>query len=330
MRKIFIHLQIGLILATLLLNQVTAQERTKIAQTGLQFLSVVSDARGAAIGDAVTGLEMKSSSLFFNPAGMANMTERIDLSISMNQWIADINYNAVSFAINPVKGKYGVFGATFLNVDYGEVIGTRWDDSDQGYIDTGDISPNAFAFGVGYSKALSDRFAVGGHVRWVKQELGSNVIDTLGTSVKNEVSPMSFDFGTLFKTGIKSLAFGMSVRNFSQEIKYEQEGFQLPLVFTMGVSANLVDFVNLGDMNQDVFISFDGTHFRSHPEQFKLGIDYRLMNILSLRGGYVYNNDVDDFTFGFGVSQFGFQIDYAYTPFDGFENVQRFTARFSF
>ena len=51
----------------------SAQNDQKLAQTGFQFLSVVSDARGAAMGEAMTSLQTSSSSLFFNPAGMAEM-----------------------------------------------------------------------------------------------------------------------------------------------------------------------------------------------------------------------------------------------------------------
>jgi len=34
----------------------------------------------------------------------------------------------------------------------------------------------------------------------------------------------------------------MSVQNFSQEVTYESEGFQLPMVFNIGVAMNVLDF----------------------------------------------------------------------------------------
>ena len=40
----------------------------KLAQTGMEFLSVGMDAMAAGIGDAVTTVNLKSGSLFFNPA----------------------------------------------------------------------------------------------------------------------------------------------------------------------------------------------------------------------------------------------------------------------
>lgn len=114
--------------------------------------------------------------------------------------------------------------------------------------------------------------------------------------------------------------------NFSQEIKFESEGFQLPLLFTFGVSANLFDLINLPQSNQEFMIAVDWTHPRSHPEQIKIGAEYKFMNLLSLRGGYVGGNDENKFTYGVGISSFGFAIDYSYTPFGVFGNVQQVTA----
>ena len=127
----------------------------------------------------------------------------------------------------------------------------------------------------------------------------------------------------------------MSIRNFSNEAKFEEESFQLPLLFTIGISANVFDFVDVGLDGQSFMLSLDATHPRSHPEQIKIGAEYQFMKILSLRGGYVSGNSEDSFTTGFGVSTAGLGItsfgtvefDYAYTPFGVFDNVQRFTAR---
>jgi len=318
------------------------QEYEKLAQSGFQFLSVVSDAHAAAMAEAMTSLEFGSGSLFFNPAGMADLKSLVDVSGSINQWIADIRHSTFSLAVSPFDGDYGVLGFSFQYVDYGDFYGTRVNTaSPQGYDDTGIFSLNALAFGVGYAKQLTDRFSVGGQVRWVHQDLGQSMIaqniraDSTNTRfadrviTDNELFPVVFDFGTQFKTGIESLVFGMSVRNFSTDYKYAEEGFQAPLVFTLGVSMNVLDLTEKLPFDQSLFVSVDASHHRDHPEQIKVGLDYKILNILSLRGGYVSSNDEDDFSFGVGVSQFGFSFDYAYTPFGVFDNVQRLTVRFA-
>ena len=325
----------------------SAQDNQKLAQTGFQFLSVVSDARATAMAEAMTSLPFASSSLFFNPAGMAEMPNLLDVSFSNNKWIADINHYTLSLAFKPFDGDYGVIGFTVQNVNYGDFYGTRVNTSSpQGYDDTGIFSLDALAIGVGYAKALNDRFSVGGQVRWVHQDLGNSYTainirqdpeDPTGTKrisdtsyVSNELFPLVFDFGTQFKTGIESLVFGMSVRNFSTEYKYAEEAFQAPLVFTLGISMNLMDLVGEMPFDQSLFMSVDASHHRDHPEQVKVGLEYMILNTFAIRGGYVSSNDEDDFSFGFGISKFGFAFDYAYTPFGVFDKVQRFTARFSF
>jgi long-subunit fatty acid transport protein len=325
--RVFITLLCGLFLT----SPAAGQNYKKIAQTGMQFLSVTSDARAAALAGAMTSTPLASSSLFFNPAGMAEMDGILEISASHNQWIADIDYNTVSLAMNPGRGLYGVFGVSLQFVDYGEVLGTMVADNEKGYVDTEKLSPSAFAVGVGYAKALNDRFSVGGQIKWVRWDLEQNLIpltDSTTTKTTNEITPLAFDFGTFYKTGFKSLVFGMSVRNFSKEIKFVEEGFQLPLVFTMGLSMNMLDLTDFGP-DHELLLMLDASHYRSHPEQILIGLDYRFTGLLSLRGGYIYGNDEDGITFGFGVSQFGLDIDYAYTPYGVFDNVQRLTARFS-
>jgi hypothetical protein len=254
-------------------------------------------------------------------------------------------------AICPFKGDYGVLGFSMQYVDYGNFIGTRVNKSiDKGYDDVGIFKLYALAVGIGYAKQLTDQFSVGGQIHWARQDLGQStipnlapqipILDSLGkptgqfadssSTVSNKLTPLVFDFGTQFKTGIKSLVFGMSVRNFSKDMQYAYENFQLPLVFTLGISMNLMDFFENVPMDQSLYLCIDASHYRDHPEQLKIGVEYQVLKMLSLRGGYATNSDESGFSYGVGVSKFGFAFDYSYTPFGVFNNVQRMTVRFSF
>lgn len=328
-----------IILTLILLNGIIyGNGKKKLAQTGFQFLSVVSDARAAAMAEAMTTVEGYSNSLFFNPAAMARVSSTFDVNLSQNSWIADIKHNAVSLSINPFNGKYGVFGLSLLSVDYGELQGTMVWPNDQGFIDTEIFQPSALAWGVGYAKALSDKFSVGGHIKSTYQYLGKSVIpetDTTNIVDKNIAGAVAFDFGTIYLTGWKSLAFGMSVRNFSEEIKYQKEGFQLPLTFRIGISMDMVDlFPGVLPFRQNLLVSIDAIHPRSYPERLNVGMEYRLLDMLALRGGYLYNYDERNLTAGFGLQKkIGNKflgIDYAYTPFGVFDDVQRISIQLTF
>lgn len=315
-----------------------SHSQVKWAQTGFNFLNVSSDARAGAMGDAVNSLSGYSGALFHNPASMAEMPTLLNATFSTNSWIADINYLTFSMMVSPLSGKYGVVGISLQSVDYGDVQGTMVWNNERGYIDTEVLNPAALAVGIGYAKMISDRFAVGAHVRFAYQSLGKSAVPAGNTyeTKQNVANAIAYDFGTVFKTGVKSLAFGMSVRNFSKEVKFEQEGFQLPLIFTLGISANVFDFIEFPGPEQSLTLSVDATHPRSHPEQIKIGAEYWFMKLLALRGGYISNNSENGLTFGLGVSSNGLGIssvnieaDYSYTPFGVFNNTQRFTARLS-
>jgi hypothetical protein len=343
MRKSIIVIFACLIIGLLGSSNASAGD-LKLAQTGFQFLTVVSDARAAGMGNAVTSLSLGSGSLFFNPAGLAEIPGLVDVSASDNRWIAGIHHMTVSLAFSPWKGRYGVLGFSAQGVDYGDkffgTVVVPATENENGYIDTGDLKPSALALGVGYAKALNDRFSVGGQVRLVRQDFGDMFVPVTDSSraiTRFKKTPLAFDFGTLFKTGFKSLTFGMSVRNFSQEVKYIRESFELPLVFTLGIHADLMDWISIGGPKQSAILSIDAKHDRSHPEQLCVGLDYRLMNMLSCRIGYISRSNVsgntyvdeNSMTYGIGLSLVGLSVDYAYAPFGVFDSVQRVTVRFS-
>ena len=336
---IFLTLCVGCMTAT---NTYSADK--KLAQTGFQFLSVPIDARSAAMGEALTTIPGNSTSLFHNPANMSLMTSFADVSFNQNQWIADIKYTSGSVAINPSGGKFGTVGFSVLSVNYGDFLGTMVDQTtDKGYRDTGIFSPTAFSFGVGYAKALTDRFSVGGHIKYVSQELGSSVLPVGNVQggvaenteeINNKVSVWAVDFGTVFRTGFKSLVFGMTVRNFSQEVKFQREGFQLPLTFKIGLSMNVFDFFMENSDLHSLVVSVDALHPRAYSERLNIGGEYLFMNMLALRAGYLYNYDERELTAGFGVQKYfgtrGVAFDYAYSPFGLFDNVSRMSVRLSF
>lgn len=306
-----------------------AQSNEKLAQTGCQFLSVGQDARATAIAEALTSVDGYSTSLFYNPAGMAKMTNFLDLDLNHMTWIADIKYYSGAVAVNPFGLQYGVMGLSFVYVDYGEFQGTRVNPNiDAGFDETGDFKPTALSAGLGYAIQLSDRFSVGAQIKYVYQKLGSSLLSN-NSNVDNKVSVIAFDFGTLYRTGIKSLAFGMSIRNFSQELKYQNEGFQLPLTFKLGISMNAMD-VLLPDQNMhSLLVSIDAVHNRDYPEQINLGMEYTFNQLISLRGGYMFNNDEHGITGGIGIQKFGLAFDYGYTPFGVFKDVHRLSVRYT-
>jgi len=329
----FSHWLLIIVLSSFLfIPSLLAQE--KLAQTGFQFLSVGMSSRASAMGEAFSTAEGTSTTLLYNPAGLASITNFVDLSGSWNKWIADISYSSMTLSLSPQKGQYGVFGVSLLWIDYGEFLGTMVWNNEQGYVDTEKFSPKALSVGLGYGKSLTDKFSIGGQVKYVLQTSGASVVPDAGSSSglsekKYALSVYAFDFGTIYHTGFKSLNFGMSVRNFSEEIKYEQESFQLPLTFRIGISMNMVDFLKEYADKHSLIMAIDAVHPRAKGEYVCIGLDYNFLDLISLRAGYTSSQDEYNLTYGLGINTLGLAFDYAYIPFGVFDNVQKITLRFS-
>ncbi|MFL3007036.1 MAG: PorV/PorQ family protein [Candidatus Neomarinimicrobiota bacterium] len=309
-----------------MLSLLFSSENKKLAQTGFQFLSISSDARSGGMADAMTTIHSNSVALFFNPAGLSRQNQFFDINFSSNEWIAGIKHDAVSFSFSPKNGQYGCLGFSLLNVDYGELQGTMVWDNDQGFIDTEKFSPSALAFGIGYGRALSENFSVGAHVKKAYQYLGNNVVpvtDSSNVVEDNVANAAAFDFGTIYITDWHGFTFGMSVRNFSEEVEYAYDSFQLPLTFRVGGSIDALSFFPSLSDKQSLKMAIEALHPRSHPERVNLGLEYSFMGIGQLRLGYLFNYDQRDLTYGAGVKLGPLKIDYALTPFGVFDSVSR-------
>ncbi|MCJ7554210.1 MAG: PorV/PorQ family protein [Ignavibacteriaceae bacterium] len=331
MKKISLLLVIIILVAIVIPKEAIAQENQKLAQAGLKFLSVSLDPRSSGMSDAVTSLMANSTAMLYNPSTMAEMQGMSDFSFGTTRWIADINYIYGTAALNLFDGDYGIFGLSLVAVDYGEFLGTIVAPTDDGYLDVGTFKPTAMAFGIGYAKKLSEKFMVGGNIKYVRQSMGTAVVGfdpTGGREVEDfKVDAAAFDFGILYHTGFKSLNFGMSIRNFSTEIRYKDEGFQLPLTFRIGMSINAIDLTSIDPNMHSLLVAADASHLRDYPEQVSLGLEYTFMNTFSVRSGYTFPTDEQEFSAGVGFKQhfsdFKFAVDYSYTPFGIFSDVHR-------
>jgi hypothetical protein len=92
---------------------------------------------------------------------------------------------------------------------------------------------------------------------------------------------------------------------------------------------DLMDFVPSMAGSSSLVVSVDAVHPRSYSEYLNIGGEYVFMKTLAIRAGYVTKQDDYGLTLGIGVNRFGFAFDYSYTPHKIFNNIQRFSLRFS-
>jgi len=304
----------------------------KIAQTGMKWLSIPVGARGSGMGGAFTAVANDASAIFWNPAGLA-FSEGGHAFFSQSRWIADISVNAgaLSYSI----GKFGVFAASFVAMDWGTINGTRRSTRTAGYEETGTFSPEDLAVGLGYALRVSKSFSFGGNLKYIHERLGETYEGTMESPKKYnaEMNLLAFDFGTLYYTGFKDLRFGMTLQNFSQETKYRAESFPLPLTFKFGAAMDITQLWREEPGRSSIILSIDALHPRDYTERLHFGCEYNYKNLVFLRGGYKTNYDEEDISFGGGlcikVSNMALGLDYSYLKFEHFDSVHMLSFDFN-
>ncbi len=308
-------------------------------QTSMNFLLIPVSARASGMGNSFTALSKGIESVFYNPAGLTEMDTKTEFFFSSTKWFADINYLAGAVAYN--ADNYGSFALSFVYVDYGTIQGASLIPNSQagsdplGYTLTGDIkNVGAYSFGLSYVKKISDKFSMGGTMKYVGQQLGQSTgID--GNTSNNNENKLAFDLGVKFFPGIESLRLGMSMRNFSTFVKYHSFSSPLPIMFAVGLGMNVMDVINKDIANEhSLMVSGEFLHPNNYTDRMNFGLEYTFKDIFSLRTGYQTNNDILSWSGGLGVKQsLGgviFNVDYSYSKTKIFNGINRFSIRIAY
>jgi len=291
-----------------------SQEFKKVGTTGYVFLEIPVSARSSGIGDASVALfHSGADAIFINPALAGFMTGRHAVNFTFANWLADTKHQAGAYIVN--LKNLGVFGIGVVRLDFGTMQGTANANPDQpgNYIITEPFSADAMALGLSYSRMLTDRFSFGGFVKYVREKIWVYKSDNF-----------VFDVGIVYFTGFKSLRIAGAVQNFGVDAKYIGDTFKMPSVFRLGIAGEII-----GEHNTPTHLSLllEALHPSDSPEKLNFGIEYTFKDFFSLRGGYKFNYDEENFTFGFGLRGFGagipLSLDFAFVNFSRLGSVIR-------
>jgi len=330
MKKLTIPMPlIGVALIVLLAQPGYAMK--KVAQSNFQFLKFAMGSRAVGMAEAYTAAAGDPNCIFYNPAGMAFVN---GLAVVFNQtkWIADIDYQSGVVAYN--TGRFGTFSINYITVNYGtfertEVDAHAW----EAYISRGTFDVTEWAAGLGYAHQITDRFFIGGQVKYAYQNLGSSQIwENVGSefeatkSVKNQRDVVAYDFGTYYNTGFKNLCVAMSVQNFSN--------VPLPLNFRFGLAMDFNQLLFPQAEEHRLTIACDLLHPRDYSERLHLGVEYSYKKFFYLRSGYQVNYDEQGFCGGLGMDllyrNINLIFDYSVNDFGVFGYIQRFSIGLGF
>lgn len=323
-----------------LVSLINAQSIGRVGTTAAPFLKIGVGARALAMGEAYTTLADDITGLYWNPAGIANGVGKQFL-FAHYDYIAEITYDYVGVTL-PVTalGTFGLFAGSLGMPDI-ERTTVRSPDG------TGEkVSASSFVLGFSYARALTDRFSIGGNVKYITESIWH-------TSSKG----MAFDVGILYRTIFKNIRLGMSISNFGTPLQLtgrdllvqhdvdelidgnneninanlETESFPLPIVFRVGVSSNILeDFFEINDY--DWILAVDAIHPNDNKEYLNVGTELMVQDMVALRAGYrqLFLEDSEGgLTFGIGlqfnVMELKINLDYANIDFGRLDHQNKFS-----
>lgn len=314
--------------------------QTKTGTTVGQFLLIEPSARVSAMGNAGVTLFDEVTGAYYNPGALGLMSTS-DVQFTHSQWLADIDYNHMSAGIR--IGDLSTLLLSVTSLTSGE-IDVRTVEQPLG---TGErYTVEDIAFGLGYSRRITDRFSAGMQVNYIRETIWHSSMDAVG-----------FNFGVLYELPFRAY-LGASLANFGNRgsfdgrdlrIRYDQdpdrygdnsnlpaaletEDFPLPILFRVGLGVPM----RLGSSNEAVLV-VNAYQPSDNTQSVSFGGEWTIMDLLSIRGGYqhLFQQDSETgLTLGGGlkydVSRFGFRFDYAWNNYGMIGDVNRFTVGFSF
>ncbi len=286
----------------------------KVGTYAAQFLKIGPTARAIGMGGAYTAVSNDASSIYWNPAGMVEMT-RTQVTLNDVVWPADIQlyYAGAIFSTPYLPGTFGL-SARALTMDP-QVERTIYMPTGTGRtFDAGDMS-----FGISYAMFFTDRFSAGITTNFIHMGLADKSVETL-----------SFDFGLLYRIGIQGMRLGMLVQSLGSEVNFDDRSSKMPTMFKVGLS---VDAFRSGA--HTLLASGEFAHPVDNKERMNVGMEYTFNQFFSLRGGYNIGYDAEGLAAGVGfridTSQTSdISFDYAWEDLQELGATHRFSLNFSY
>ncbi|MDW7682319.1 MAG: PorV/PorQ family protein [bacterium] len=270
---------------------------TKAGTAGLQFLKIGVGAKESAMGEAALGDTRGANAIFWNPAGIAAVSGK-EVTFSQVGWLLGVDISAMAIALN-IKN-YLVFGISAIYLGLPEFEETTVLAQDG----TGRmVSASDFAIGLAVAKNFTDKLAMGGQIRYVREQLDQDAFDNV-----------LVDIGARYFTGYRHLNLSVCAQHFGPDIRMLRDRFRMPLIFKIGMADDL-----FYTESHKLMLAIDLLHPTDNIERVNCGLEYGLFQKAFIRAGYRINSDIGDWSFGVGLRQklIGVDgaIDYGYSDY---------------
>ncbi|MCS7245718.1 MAG: PorV/PorQ family protein [candidate division WOR-3 bacterium] len=290
-------------------------QSSKAGQAGAKFLSLPYNVRGESMGGSYVNIS-DASSIFTNPAGVSNINRRSVYILSGYYW--GILQFGASYIIPTKRGNVGFFIGG-VNISGFEAYSV---DLNGNIIYEGSFSYLGSQIGANFSRYLTDKFSIGINGKFIYEGFGG---------YSNAYS-LALDVGTYYMTGFRDFVLGASIRHFGFDLKpsgeytkyvYEASldsskqsysAYKLPAIFSFGISGSI-----LRSAYGKLSFALQIDHPVDNLENYNIGLEYSLIDILFIRTGYKIYQNVDEavagangITFGLGVRYGRLGVDYGF------------------
>ena len=309
-------LLVGLAVGTLAAGSARAGEfirlfgEENVGTASGQFMRIPVGARAVAMGKAYSALATDGSAPFWNAAGIVRTPGRQNFFFSHSEYAADIK---LDYLAAHARGQNFAYGMTMGVLRSGDI--ERTDEFHQE--GTGQyFNANQFFVGATLARAMTDRFSIGGSLKYYQENLD-----------EYQIKGFLVDMGILYYLGLGDTRVGFAVRNFGGDLKPGGTPPALPDGYVPGESFQSFAAPTVGtfgaartwglSQNISLLTSADFAHPSDYKESFRMGGELGLNRMLFLRAGYETSRDEGGFAAGFGVQlnrkQLRLRIDYAYS-----------------
>ncbi len=274
-----------------------AGDDSKMGTAGALELLLPVGARSSALAGANLASVEGIDAVFWNPAGVANISGSGEAMFSHMNYFANI---ALEYGSIGIKSEgIGTFALSVKALNFGDIQQT----TEQAPEGTGvTFSPTFAVFGLTFARELTDRISVGFTAKYITEKIMNTAANGFG-----------FDVGVKYKFGpatpLNGLKFAVAVKNLGPQMQYDGTdldqqvippnspvgaqpeplrfttlAFELPSTIELGLG---YDYLITTDNRFSLHAVFQNSNFGS--DQYRVGAEYAFNETFFLRGGYTFS-----------------------------------------
>ncbi len=283
-----------------LLLLLVGSQRALAQETGLSLLRIGVHAEASALGDAQVAVVRDAFAAFANPAGLVARSSNT-AALSHRIWVGDLR--AYDVAARFGVGARGAIGLAIMATDSGDLEARDRPGQPDGF-----FSAQFVNVGVSYARQFGPLRAGFG-----AKYLRERIFDA-------DASGYAIDAGVQLELANQSVVLGAALLNVGRMSQLERERTELPRMVRVGAAVQPLRVLadNDGTRLFELLLTGELSHlFASELTRAHMGVAATVMEMLTLRAGYLTRDVLRDWTFGLGIRYQPFVLDYAYIPFEG-------------